>query len=167
MNDNKTICGAKTRSGGQCQKPPVKGANRCKLHGGKTPRGTDSPHWKNGLYSQYASESLKDVLDELDNQSTDELNPEKEIRLMQALIIRSKALQNDLTDLDDLEVISRILSRLVASQQKSQQLMLEQQHLISVKEVNYLLDRLEEILIDRYGDEEAEQIINQLKNIKL
>lgn len=27
-------CGAKTRSGGSCRKPPLAGKNRCRLHGG-------------------------------------------------------------------------------------------------------------------------------------
>ncbi len=31
-------CGAKTRNGGTCQKPPLAGATRCRLHGGDSPR---------------------------------------------------------------------------------------------------------------------------------
>jgi hypothetical protein len=31
-------CGAKTTTGGTCKKPPLKGATRCKNHGGKSPR---------------------------------------------------------------------------------------------------------------------------------
>ena len=31
-------CLAKTRSDSQCQKPALKGRNRCQLHGGKTPK---------------------------------------------------------------------------------------------------------------------------------
>lgn len=58
----KTICGAKTRSGQPCQKPPVKGAKRCRLHGGATPRGADSPHFKTGLYSRYAPAVVRDKL---------------------------------------------------------------------------------------------------------
>lgn len=33
-NDTKTICGAKRRDGGLCQKPPLIGATRCKIHNG-------------------------------------------------------------------------------------------------------------------------------------
>ena len=29
-------CGAKTRSGGACQNPAIKGRGRCKLHGGRS-----------------------------------------------------------------------------------------------------------------------------------
>ena len=31
-------CGAKTRSGGTCQNPPVNGATRCRMHGGALPQ---------------------------------------------------------------------------------------------------------------------------------
>ncbi len=33
----RAICGAKTRSGGQCQSPPMAGQKRCRMHGGATP----------------------------------------------------------------------------------------------------------------------------------
>jgi hypothetical protein len=33
-NEEKEICGAKTRSGGLCQKPPLKGKKRCRIHQG-------------------------------------------------------------------------------------------------------------------------------------
>lgn len=36
---DKVICGAKTRSGKVCKNPPVNGRNRCRMHGGMTPRG--------------------------------------------------------------------------------------------------------------------------------
>jgi len=32
-----------------CALPPVKGRSRCRYHGGKTPRGIDSPHFKHGM----------------------------------------------------------------------------------------------------------------------
>jgi hypothetical protein len=31
-------CGAATRTGGTCKKPPLEGATRCRLHGGASPR---------------------------------------------------------------------------------------------------------------------------------
>ena len=49
----KEICGAKKRDQSSCQKPPLKGAKRCRLHGGKTPRGIASPHFKTGGESKY------------------------------------------------------------------------------------------------------------------
>lgn len=47
------ICGAKTRSGTPCQRPPLKGRTRCKLHGGASPVGIASPQFKDGTRSKY------------------------------------------------------------------------------------------------------------------
>jgi hypothetical protein len=45
------ICGAKTRGGAPCQKPPAEGRTRCRLHGGASPRGMAHPRFKHGGYS--------------------------------------------------------------------------------------------------------------------
>lgn len=49
----KRICGAKLRNkpGRFCQKPPADGRTRCRLHGGETPRGIASPHFRTGYMS--------------------------------------------------------------------------------------------------------------------
>lgn len=46
-------CGAKTRSGAQCQSPPVHGKKRCRMHGGTSPgapRGNQNA-LKNGTHT--------------------------------------------------------------------------------------------------------------------
>ncbi len=54
MDDEKPLpgkCGAKNRPGAKhkfCRKNPVDGSKRCRKHGGLTPKGPDSPHWKHG-----------------------------------------------------------------------------------------------------------------------
>lgn len=53
------LCGAKTRSGSPCKKAPITGMKRCANHGGKTPVGIDSPHFKHGRYSKYARSNLQ------------------------------------------------------------------------------------------------------------
>ena len=45
------ICGAKTLSGKPCQRRPAAGRTRCKLHGGATPFGPASVHFKHGRYA--------------------------------------------------------------------------------------------------------------------
>lgn len=46
------VCGAKLRGkNAHCQKPPMSNG-RCRLHGGKTPSGPDSPHFKHGIYAE-------------------------------------------------------------------------------------------------------------------
>ena len=41
--NSKILCAAKTRSGTFCQKPPLIGKSRCRLHGGLSPSG--KAHW--------------------------------------------------------------------------------------------------------------------------
>ena len=46
-------CGAKKRDGTPCRAAPVAGRNRCRLHGGATPRGgAIGPAFKHGRYSR-------------------------------------------------------------------------------------------------------------------
>ena len=160
-------CNAKTRTGTPCKRSPAKGSTRCRLHGGATPKGIDSPHFKHGMYSKYAGESLKQVLSDLENFSSDELiNPENEIRLMQALIISAEALKNDIPDLKDLDTLSKIIDRLVTAKQRSMMIQVEQQRLVPVSDIERFLDYVETLLIDRIGDD-GYAIIEQFKNFKL
>lgn len=50
MKGKKKVCGAKNRQGTPCQRSPMPNG-RCKLHGGATPSGPDSPHYKHGRYA--------------------------------------------------------------------------------------------------------------------
>jgi hypothetical protein len=46
------VCGAKKRDGTPCQARPYPNG-RCRVHGGCTPGGIASPHYKTGKYSRY------------------------------------------------------------------------------------------------------------------
>ena len=50
-------CGAKTRRGTAC-KQPAKINGRCRYHGGLTPKGVMSPHYKHGRYSKYMPKGM-------------------------------------------------------------------------------------------------------------
>lgn len=59
--DGKQICGARKRTGGRCQSPPMKGRNRCIHHIGAGKNvGPDHPQWKDGRYSKYLPRGLND-----------------------------------------------------------------------------------------------------------
>ena len=66
-------CGAKTRSGGTCQNPAIKGRSRCKLHGGRstgprTPEGkarAAAAHTKHGRRSKAHVEKVRAINAEL------------------------------------------------------------------------------------------------------
>lgn len=49
-DSSKRVCGARNRQGQPCQKPPLKGKERCMMHGGKTPTKTRG-NGVHGLYS--------------------------------------------------------------------------------------------------------------------
>lgn len=161
-------CGAKTRDGSPCQKHPVKGAERCHLHGGRSRKGPDHPGWKHGLYSKHAGPELSEILDELEDVDSESLiDPKSEIKLMQALILHSKALKREVSDLEDLERLSRIVDRLVFSKQRSQKILLEQQRLIPASDIERFLDFLEDLLIKQVDSGAAHQVMKQLKNFRL
>lgn len=47
-------CGAKTRRGTPCQKPALRGKNRCQLHGGRAggPSGSRNGRYRHGRYTK-------------------------------------------------------------------------------------------------------------------
>ena len=50
-------CGAKTRAGGVCQCPAIRGRNRCRLRGGRSPgapRGEGNGNFKDGAFTAEA-----------------------------------------------------------------------------------------------------------------
>jgi hypothetical protein len=55
-------CGARTRSGGQCERPVMRGRTRCRLHGGLSPgapRGPKNGNFKSGDWTSEAVEERK------------------------------------------------------------------------------------------------------------
>ena len=78
QNDTK-LCLAKTRSGALCQKHPIVGRTRCRLHGGlstgpKTPEGKAAcvaAHWKHGRRSKAYVETRKQIWSALKSVETE------------------------------------------------------------------------------------------------
>jgi hypothetical protein len=67
MNDDpKAVCGARNRQGKPCQKSPVTGRTRCRLHGGATPKGVNAKerngNYRHGLYSKRLTEEEQALL---------------------------------------------------------------------------------------------------------
>jgi hypothetical protein len=49
---SRPICGAKKKNGEPCQCTAVMASGRCRVHGGATPRGIASPHFRTGRHSK-------------------------------------------------------------------------------------------------------------------
>src|SRR3954468_19111321 len=64
-NSSKPICGATNRAGNPCEKPPLKGKTRCKLHGGATPTARHTGPLKHGLYSAALTEAEAAAFDDV------------------------------------------------------------------------------------------------------
>lgn len=85
----KMKCGGKTRNGGKCKQRAGWGTGhvgdgRCKLHGGASPRGVDSPHYIHGRYTPYASVNLGEKIDRLEGHEL--LDLADELQMQRALI---------------------------------------------------------------------------------
>jgi hypothetical protein len=79
-------CGAKTRGGQPCKRPPMQGKTRCKLHGGAStgaPKGNKNG-LKHGLYAQYLDDEQRANFDAARVGDLDD-----EIRLMRVRLARA------------------------------------------------------------------------------
>jgi len=76
-------CEAKTRNGTPCQNYAMDNG-RCRMHGGKSLKGVESPIYEHGRYSKYAPTSLQDKIAELDNYNL--LDLADELQTQRALI---------------------------------------------------------------------------------
>lgn len=86
-------CGAITRSGGECKKPPLKGKTRCKLHGGKSSGPKDASGNTNaathGIYQQHLTDSEREMYNALELGKVDH-----EILLARIRLARTLAAEN-------------------------------------------------------------------------
>jgi hypothetical protein len=87
------ICGAKAGSKEDpprphpCANMPMRGRKKCSKHGGKTPRGPASPHWKHGGYSSM----LEDLPEELREAAEVYVNDENLLELRgEIAVLRSR-----------------------------------------------------------------------------
>lgn len=75
----KRRCGAQTRKGTPCKNGPMVNG-RCRMHGGKSLRGIESPFYETGRYSPYAPESIQQKVEKLDDYNLLELADELQMQ---------------------------------------------------------------------------------------
>ena len=80
-------CGAKTRSGGTCKKPPLRNKNRCKLHGGASISNLNAK--THGIYQQHLTDSEREMYNALELGKVDH-----EILLARIRLARTLAAEN-------------------------------------------------------------------------
>lgn len=72
-------CGAKKRDGTPCPTPAMANG-RCRMHGGKSLKGAESPTLKHGRYSPYLKQSLADKLANVSDENPLDLLPELQVQ---------------------------------------------------------------------------------------
>ena len=82
------ICGAKTRSGEPCKKPPLNGKERCKLHGGASISNKNAQ--THGIYAQTLSQDERDQWGGLQLGSVDD-----ELKLCRLRLLRALKAENE------------------------------------------------------------------------
>lgn len=94
-----------------CGNPPVTGREVCRMHGGATPRGTASPHYKHGLYSRYAAPALAARIAEL-REDEERLHDLREVLAVQGALLGEALAQGNLPAAAALsEAVSRSIDR--------------------------------------------------------
>lgn len=71
-------CGAKKRDGTPCRAPAMENG-RCRIHGGKSLKGVESPTFKHGRYSKHLPQAIRDKLLTADDDPLD-LLPELDVQ---------------------------------------------------------------------------------------
>jgi len=95
------ICGARTRSGGNCKRHALEGTTRCRLHGGaaaKANKGNKHAAKPGGLYSAFLTPEEEKIVGELELGSVDE-----ELRLTRIRLMRALKLEQERADTAELE----------------------------------------------------------------
>lgn len=88
------ICGAKKRNGEACQKPPLKGKKKCRLHGGATTKAGAPTNNKNSakhnIYSQFMAEDEIEFTQQAELDSIDSELKLCKVQLTRALKAKQK-----------------------------------------------------------------------------
>src|SRR4051794_1434009 len=106
-DSSKRVCGATNRQGQPCQKPPLKGKQRCMMHGGKTPKARHTGPLKHGLYSSALNDEERELWTEIQLGNVDD-----ELRLCRIQLRRAMNLEasiskapNDAKNLAGIELV--------------------------------------------------------------
>lgn len=103
------ICGAKKRNGEACQKPPIKGKKRCRLHGGNAGAPTGNKNSaKHNIYSQFMTKEEIEFSQQSELHSIDSELKLCKVQLTRAL--KAKQAQDDaIKDQDKVAIDSMTL----------------------------------------------------------
>jgi len=112
------ICGAKLRNSNParyCKSTLIMQNGRCRLHGGKTPKGELSPHYKNGIYSAWLPATILEKMDTFEQRNPLDLLPE--LNILRGLLavylntIKEKS-PSEYTYAGEITIISELIAKI-------------------------------------------------------
>lgn len=147
-------CGAKTRNGTPCQNAPMKNG-RCRMHGGKSLRGIESPTYSHGGYAKYRSDSLNEKIAEWDGQDLLDLTSELQTQrgLISEYLERFQAAGTRLAQ-SDIEAILNWLNRIGVMVERITRI--RNDETLTTIEIAYLKTRIVDLL-QKYIDDPEQQ----------
>lgn len=141
-------CGAKKRDGTRCRAPAMPNG-KCRIHGGKSLAGADSPQFKSGIYSKYAPAKIQDKVDHYLN--ADPFDLTHELALTRALLAdylsRFEISPLSAGDVDMLTILVDRVRKTVETIVK-----IRNDSALTAAEVTYLASRIVGLL-DKYIDD--------------
>ena len=158
----KNICGAKTRPGTPCARQPARGRTRCRLHGGATPRGRASPHFKTGKYSSFLPERLIARYEE--GQADPDLRSfDRDIATLEVRIheLRQQLVYGSPESKPIWEMMAKAImvkSRVLGQQSK---LLVDKRQMISVERLMTLLAAIQRVISRHVPDPQTRAAINE------
>lgn|SRR5574337_88324 len=142
------------RTGQQCQQPAMHGSTKCYHHGGATPRGAKSPHFKTGLYSKYASHEVGDKIEEY--LAADPFDLTHELALTRALLADylSRFQEHMPMGLDSIDGMTVLVDRIRKTVETI--VKIRNDSALTAAEVTFLASRIVGLL-DKYIDDPAKR----------
>lgn len=126
-----------------------KGEGACKYHGGATPRGPASPHFKHGRYSRYMKDSLAGIMEQL-RKEVDLESIDEEILAATALFAWHMRLSGE----DWLKHAKDLLIAIVSFKEKRHRMLYGEKFAISVTEVQTFVVKVVNVIDREIADAE-------------
>lgn len=162
-------CGARKKTGDKsvrCLRRPCPGSKRCKFHGGMTPKGIDSPHFKHGKRSKYAKEQVIQRIKRFKNDQ-DARDLRDELAILRGVLDSYIDASNENAPILSDESVRTIVSIIDKIEKVVSALkVIEEGQTFTIKNVNNVLLQVVKIIKVRVKDPKTRSIIaNDLKGL--
>lgn len=163
------LCGAKTRGGGTCKNHAMQNG-RCRMHGGKTPKGVNLPHFKHGRYSTYLPNGLKAAYLEAvkDAEFTQQRDSIALIDAMINTILPGVLAENKTPDIETIEQIRQLLDTRRKHVESIEKIQLMGERAVSIEKVmvlmSHILATIQKVVTDKVQQQAIAGRLTELIN---